>query len=74
MVAFVSSLLLRLPWNLQEAALDLALAVAVASAYAFAAVAIARGEFDSGMKWILLTSATSVLARHLVRLPMRPAA
>lgn len=72
-VGFATCLVFRLPWNLRVAALDVALAavVSIASAYAYSQIMMARGQLDSGVKWILLTAAVSVVLRHLVRLVLR---
>jgi hypothetical protein len=69
-VGFVSSLILRLPWSLKVAALDVGLVavVSISAAYLYSAIAMARGQLDSGVKWILLTAAASVVLRHLLRL------
>jgi hypothetical protein len=69
-VGFVSSLVFRLPWNLKVAVVDVGLVavVSIAAAYVYSAVAMARGQLDSGVKWILLTAAASVVLRHLLRL------
>ena len=74
-VGFLTCLACRLPWNFKVAAWDVLLvaAVSIASAYAYSAIAIARGQMDSGVKWILLTAAASVVVRHLIRLALRPA-
>jgi hypothetical protein len=63
----------RLSWSWKVAACDVGLVVVVsiASAFAYSAIAIARGRMDSGVKWIWLTAAASVVARHLVRLGLR---
>lgn len=65
----------RLQWNLKVAAWDVVLVavVSITSAYSYSAIAIARGQMDSGVKWILLTAAVSVVVRHLIRLALRPA-
>jgi hypothetical protein len=74
-VGFLTCLVCRLPWNFKVAAWDVLLVavVSIASAYAYSALAIARGQMDSGVKWILLTAAASVVVRHLIRLALRPA-
>ncbi len=74
-VGFLTCLACRLPWNFKVAAWDVLLVavVSIASAYAYSAIAIARGQMDSGVKWILLTAAASVVVRHLIRLALRPA-
>jgi hypothetical protein len=74
-VGFLTSLVCRLQWNFKVAAWDVLLVavVSIASAYAYSAIAIARGQMDSGVKWILLTAAASVVVRHLMRLALRPA-
>lgn len=72
-VGFLTCLVCRLPWNLKVAALDVALVaiVSIASAYGYSAIAMARGQMDSGVKWILLTAAASIVVRHLIRLALR---
>ena len=72
-VGFVTSLMFRLHWNLKIAAFDVALVavVSIASAYAYSAIAMARGQLDSGVKWILLTAVVSVVLRHLLRIVLR---
>ncbi len=74
-VGFLTCLVCRLPWNLKVAAWDVLLVavVSIASAYAYSTIAIARGQMDSGVKWILLTAAASVVVRHLIRLALHPA-
>jgi hypothetical protein len=74
-VGFLMCLASRLPWNIKVAAWDVGLVatVSIASAYAGAAVAMARGQMDSGVKWILLSAAATVIVRHLVRLALRSA-
>lgn len=63
----------RLPWNFKVALGDVGVVavVSIASAYAYSAIAMARGHMDSGVKWILLTAAASVIVRHLIRLALR---
>ena len=72
-VGYVACLVCRLPWNLKVAALDAvtAAAVSITAAYAYSAIAMARGQLDSGVKWILLTAAVSVVLRALVRRQLR---
>ena len=72
---FLTCWVCRLPWNMKAAAWDVGLVVVVsiASAYAYSAIAMARGHLDSGVKWILLTAAASVVVRHLIRLALRSA-
>ncbi|HZP24465.1 MAG TPA: hypothetical protein VFB04_13525 [Terriglobales bacterium] len=72
-IGFGACLVFRLPWNLKVAAIDavLVVAVSIASAYVYSAIAMARGQLDSGVKWILLTAAVSVVLRHLVRFALR---
>ena len=69
-IGFVTTQVLRLSWNLRVANSDVALAavVNIVSAFAYSAIAMARGELDSGVKWILLAATVSVVLRHLVRL------
>ena len=72
-VGFLTCRVCRLSWNWKVAGYDVGLVVVVSIALVFAdsAIAIARGHMDSGVKWILLTAAASVVARHLVRLGRR---
>lgn len=65
----------HLPWNLKVVAWDVGLVgvVSITSAYAYSAMAMAHGHMDSGVKWILLTAASSVVVRHLIRLALRSA-
>lgn len=68
-IGLVVSLAFRLHWNLKVAAFDVVLApaVVVASGSLYASIARARGQLDSGVRWVLLTAAASVVLRHLVR-------
>jgi hypothetical protein len=72
-VGFFVCLAYRRSWTWKVAACDVGLVVVVsmASAFAYSAIAIAHGRMDSGVKWIWLTAAASVVARHLVRLGLR---
>lgn len=74
-VGFLTCWMCRLPWNFKIAAWDVGLvaAVSISSAYAYSAIAMARGHMDSGVKWILLTAAASVVVRHIIRLALRSA-
>lgn len=74
-VGFLTCWVGRLPWNLKVAAWDVGLAavVSIASGFAYSAIAMAHGRMDSGVKWILLTAAASVVVRHLIRLARRSA-
>jgi hypothetical protein len=74
-VGFLTCWACRLPWNLKGAAWDVGLVavVSIASAYGYSAIAMARGHMDSGVKWILLTAAASVVIRQLIRLALRSA-
>ena len=74
-LGFLTCLAGRLPWNFKVGLLDMGLAtvVSIASAYAYSAIAMARGQMDSGVKWILLTAASTVVMRHLIRLALRSA-
>jgi hypothetical protein len=74
-IGFLMSLACRLPWSFKVAVLDVGLAavLSIATAYAYSAIALARGQMDSGVKWIVLTAAGSIVIRHLIRLALRPA-
>ncbi len=72
-IGYGASLAFRLPWNFKEAAIDLvvAAAVSIAAAFVYSAIAAARGQLDSGVKWILLTAAASVVLRQTIRSALR---
>ncbi len=65
----------RLPWSFKVAAWDVGLAaiLSVVTAFAGAAIASAYGHLDSGVTWVLLSAAGSVVLRHLIRLLLRSA-
>lgn len=72
-VGYITCVALRLPWSFKVAMWDVVLVavVSIAFAYAYAAIAMARGNMESGVKWILLTAAACVVVRHLIRFALR---
>jgi hypothetical protein len=74
-VGFVVCRVFSLSWNLKVAFFDVVLGAigSIASAYGYSAIATARGQLDSGVKWIVLTAAGCVAVRHLIRLAFRSA-
>jgi len=68
-VGLAANAILRLPWSLRAAIVDLALAAAVSVllAFVFVAIALARGPFDPGLKWMFLASGCAIVMHHVGR-------
>ena len=69
LTGFLACLVLRLPWNVRVAVLDVGLAAvaSVATVLVYTAIATARGQGDSAVKWVLLAATVSVIVRHVIR-------
>jgi hypothetical protein len=74
LLGFVSSRLLRLPWNLGTATLDVVMAVVCAFTVLFGVKVILLWQSSSqpAEQWFFIGAAGGVVLRQLMRLAMRP--